>query len=459
MGNFQWNGFFGKLKTVAKEAFKKYSLFLLHLSPHQSLAQAVVFYMLAGWVLLSLPFMDNGQVSLLDNLVTAAAAASSSGLTTVEFSTSYTLLGKLVVLVMMQVSGIGYMTFSSFVYLSASRHLKLRHREILSAEFALPQELHLKDFLRAAIIFTVIVESIGAVLLFNYFRHHDYTWYNAAWYGIFTSVSAFCTAGFSLWGDCMTQFVDSRTINIVVSALALSGAMGFIVVTDLVNRLRRKTKEISYTTKVIVFTTAAFVSLGTVTLWITSPGITIWEAFFQAMAAMTTAGFNTINISSLSACSLLILILLMSVGGSPAGTGGGIKTTAVASLLAMMYSRLRGYKRIVLWGARLPLSRLYMAGATFIFYITVLFISLFMLTWTERLPFINLFFEAAAALGTAGLSTGITGQLSVWGKLILVGTMIIGRIGVVTFGMALLAHDDEDDEDEQKPLEREDLAV
>lgn len=459
MNHIPWAEIRLKIKTFAKEAFKKYALFILHLSPHQSLAQAVFFYTLLGWVALSLPFMTSGDVSLLDNLFTAASAASTTGLVSVNFAESYTFLGKLVTLALIQAGGIGYMTFSSFLYLSVSQHLKHRHREILSAEFSLPQTLHLKDFLRATIIFTAIVESIGAVLLFNYFRHHHYGVFDAVWFGVFHSVSAFCTAGFSLWTDGMVQFADSKTMNTVISALALSGAMGFIVVTDIFNWIRRKAKTISYTTKVIVLTTFAFLAWGTATVWITSPGITVAESFFQSMSAMTTVGFNTVSVSSLSSCSLLILVLLMSVGASPSGTGGGIKTTAVASLLAMMYSRLRGHTRITLLGARIPFTRLYMAGSTFIFYITLLFSSLFLLTWTERLPFIKLLFEAAAALGTAGLSTGITGDLSGWGKLIVIVTMLIGRIGVITFGMALLAHDDDDEEEFQPPIKKEDLAV
>ena len=175
---------------------------------------------------------------------------------------------------------------------------------------------------------------------------------------------------------------------------------------------------------------------------------------------MSTAGFNTVNIGQLSSCSLLILILLMCIGGSPSGTAGGIKTTAFASVLAIMYNRLRLNTRVEFLGRRIPLVRLYAATSTLMIYILSLFTSIFLLTWTEDLPFLSLAFESASALGTAGLSTGITTELSSMGKLIIIATMLIGRIGVVTFGMALLGTDEDDnDEQDKKPAEREDVAV
>ncbi|MDO5764846.1 MAG: potassium transporter TrkG, partial [Elusimicrobiales bacterium] len=444
-----------------KISFKKYTLFLVHLTPHQNIAQTILAYTFLGWIALSLPFMNTTDVSLLDNLFTSAAAVSTTGLNSVNFADSYTFLGKLVVLILIQIGGVGYMTFSSFVYLSFSERHRLRkyQQENLNAEVSLPKTLKLPDFLWAAVGFTVIAELIGAVFLFNYFRHHDFGMFDAAWYGIFHSVSAFCTAGFSLWPNSLENFADSKTMNIVISCLALSGAMGFIVVTDVFNFIRRKTKQISFTTKIIVIATAGMVSFGTFTLFVTTPGITLLEAFFQSVCAMTTAGFNTVNVGGLSSCSLLILVLLMNIGGSPSGTAGGMKTTTFCSMLAIMYNRLRLNTRVEFLGRRLPLLRLYAATSMFLVYAFFLFVSVFLLTWTEDLPFIGLVFESSAALGTAGLSTGITSQLSALGKLIIIATMIVGRIGVVTFGMALLAHDKDDDDEDDKPVKTEDVAV
>lgn len=462
MRNINWKEIYAKTKEIAKISIKKYSLFLLHLTPHQNIAQTVLAYTLLGTLALSLPFMNTVDVSFIDNLFTAAAAVSTAGLNSVNFAESYTFLGKFVVLCLIQVGGIGYMTFSSFIYLSFSEkhRLKKHQEEVLSAEVSLPRTLKLQDFLWSALIFTVIAESIGAVFFFNYFRHHNYGIFDAAWYSIFHSVSSFCTAGFSLWNNSMENFSDSKTINIVISCLSLAGAMGFIVVTDLFSFIRRKTKAISFTTKTIIVSTFFLLLFGTLTLVITSPGITWMEAFFQSTTAMTTAGYNTVHIGELSSCSLLILIALMSVGGAPSGTAGGMKTTVFCSVVAIMYNRLRLNNRVEFLGRRIPMIRLYAATSTFLLYMFFLFVSIFLLTWTETLAFKDLVFESAAALSTGGLSTGATAHLSNWGKLIIIATMIIGRIGVVTFGMAVLAHDDDEEDDkEEKPAETADLAV
>lgn len=457
--NFNLRTTIDKIKDIIHVSLKKYAVFLLHLTPHQNVAQTVLSYTVLGWIVLSLPFMTRGGVGFLDNLFTSAAAVSTAGLQTVNFADSYTFLGKLVVLVLIQIGGVGYMTFSSFVFLSLSQKHRLRKSQesALSAEVKLPNTLKLSDFLWAALVFTAIAESIGTVFLFNYFRHHDYSILQATWYSIFHSVSAFCTAGYTLWNNGLVDFTDSKTINIVTSLLSLAGAMGFIVVADVFNFIRRKTKEISFTTKIILLTTVCLLAFGTFTLFVTTPSLSLAEAFFQTMGASTTSGFNTADINSLSSCSVLILILIMSIGGSPSGTAGGIKTTVFASVVAIVYSHLRLNPLVTFLSHRLPVQRLYAATSTVMLYCVFLFVSVFLLTWTENLPFLSLLFESTAALSTAGFSMEITTQLSVLGKLIIIGTMLVGRIGVVTFSMALLSSDEEDEK--PKVVSQEDVAV
>ena len=460
MASIQWKEVFEKTKNFVHLSLKKYLLFLLHLTPHQNVAQAILAYMFAGWILLSLPFMTKVHVSFLDNLFTAAAAVSTAGLATVNFADSYTVLGKAVVLLLIQIGGIGYMTFTSFFFLSLSQKHRLRksQTEALTAEVKLPDTLKLSDFLWAAVVFTFIAESIGAIFFINYFHHHQgFSIGQSVWYGIFHSVSAFCTAGFSLWNDNMVTWANSKTVNTVISCLSLAGAMGFIVVADVFNFIRRKTKEISFTTKIILVTTLALMAFGTFTLFVTSPALSLQEAFFQSVAAITTAGFYSVDVSELSVCSLLLIMLLMSIGGSPSGTAGGFKTTAFASVLALLYSRLKMSNRVEFLGRRIPILRLYEATSTVLLYTVFLFISVFLLSWTEKLSFFDVVFESAAALSTSGLSTGITPHLSWMGKIIIIGTMLIGRIGVLTFSLALLARDEDD---EHKPAAKSaDVAV
>ena len=461
MAKINWKEVLIKTNDFIHLSLKKYAKFLLRLSPHQNVAQAILVYMFIGWIILSMPFMTKGHVSLLDNLFTAAAAVSTAGMATVNFADSYTLLGKIVVLILIQIGGVGYMTFASFVFLSLSQKHRLRksQEEALSAEVKLPNTLKLSDFLWAALVFTFIAESIGTIFFFNYFKHHDFSNFQAAWYAVFHSVSSFCTAGYSLWNDSLIHFADSKTINILVSILSLSGAMGFIVVADIFNFIRRKTKEISFTTKIIVLTTLSLVLFGTFTLFVTSPGLSLWEAFFQSVAAITTTGFYSVDIAELSVCSLLILMLMMSIGGSPSGTAGGFKTTAFSSVLALVYNRLRMHNRVEFLGRRIPIIRLYEATSSILLYTVFLFLSIFLLSWTEKLSFLDLVFESAAALSTSGLSTGITPQLTWMGKFIIIATMLIGRIGVVTFSMALLAREDEDEAARNKPTTSADIAI
>ena len=170
-----WKNIFEKTRTFIKTSLRKYALFVLRLTPHQNIAQTVLTYTILGGIVLCLPLMNSTHVSFIDNFFTAAAAVSTAGLQTVNFADSYTFLGKLIILVLIQIGGLGYMTFSSFIYLSFSERHRLRHhqQESLSAEVSLPKTLDLSLFLRSAMIFTIIAESIGAVFLFNYFRHHD----------------------------------------------------------------------------------------------------------------------------------------------------------------------------------------------------------------------------------------------------------------------------------------------
>ena len=255
------------------------------------------------------------------------------------------------------------------------------------------------------------------------------------------------------------DFSDSKTINVVISMLSLAGSIGFIVVADVFNFIRRKTKAISLTTKIIVLTTLFLLVFGSYVLFVTSPHISMSQAVFQTIAAMTTAGFTTIDFSSLSSSALLILMLIMCIGGSPSGTAGGVKTTAFASVLALVYNRLRMRSRVDFLGRRVPVARLYSATSTVVLFSVFLFTSVFLLTWAEpHKNFLDLVFESAAALSTSGFSTGITPNLSWVGKLIIIGTMLIGRIGVVTFGMALVSHE-EDDNKERKEHHTEDVAV
>jgi trk system potassium uptake protein TrkH len=431
---------------VLLRARKSYRKFQLSLSPQQNLLYGFLSYTLIGCFLLCLPFFQKVPVSFLDNLFTATSAISTTGLATVSLVDSYSWFGQLVVLILVQIGGVGYMTFTSFLLLSNKSKLTHWHQRVLNAEFSLPRGFVIGDFLKSVILFTLFIEVIGAFAYYLAFTQKGVDHNFAVWSSVFHSVSAFCTAGFGLYNNNLEPFADSVPVNVITSILAISGSLGFIVVTDFWNRLSGKTKEITYTTKVIIGVMVVLLLVGTGVIYYgesslnqLGSGLRLMISFFQAMSALTTVGFNTIPLGDLSLGVLLILILLMYIGASPSGTGGGLKSTTLTALIAIMWSRIRNNKQVSFFGKIIPLERLYVATSLFILYASVIFLSTFIMSLSEDLPLDKLLFEVTSAIGTVGLSTGITGSLSDFGKTVLVLNMFLGRLGLLTFGLAILA--------------------
>jgi trk system potassium uptake protein TrkH len=434
------------LKKVLLRARKNYRKFQLSLSPQQNLLYGFLSYTLIGCFLLCLPYFQNRPVSFLDNLFTATSAISTTGLASVSLVDSYTWFGQLIVLILIQIGGVGYMTFTSFLLLSNKSKLTHWHQRVLNAEFSLPKGFVIGDFLKSVILFTLFIEVIGALAYYIAFTQAGVDHNFAIWSSIFHSVSAFCTAGFGLYNTNLEPFATSVLVNVITSVLAISGSLGFIVVTDFWNRISGKTKEITYTTKVIFAVLIVLLVVGTGVIYYGEPslnnlsvGLRFMISFFQAMSALTTVGFNTIPLGDLSLGVLLILILLMYIGASPSGTGGGLKSTTLTALIAIMWSRIRNNKQVSFFGKVIPLERLYVATSLFILYASVIFLSTFFLSLSEDLPLDKLLFEVTSAIGTVGLSAGITGFLSDFGKAVLVLNMFLGRLGLLTFGLAILA--------------------
>lgn len=424
---------------------KRYRRFQLSLSPQQNLLYGFLVYTLIGWSLLCLPFSHKLDVSVLDNLFIATSAISTTGLVTVSVSDSYTWFGQFIVMLMFQIGGIGYMTFTTFILLSKKSDLTHWHQRILNAEFTMPKGFHVKDFLKSVILFTFTIEIIGALCLYIAFTAAGVEHNFALWSSIFHSVSAFCTAGFGLYNDSFEQFVGNPSINIILSILAICGSLGFIVVTDFWNRLSRRSKKITFTTKIILGAMAILLVFGTIMIYFFEPAIEgqggqRWMAsFFQAMTALTTVGFNTVPLGGFATGSLLVIVLLMYIGASPSGTGGGMKTTTVTALIAIMWNRIRNNRHVTFLGRTIPLERLYVATSVFMLYASVIFLATFLLSLTEKIPLEQILFETTSAIGTVGLSTGITGNLGPFGKMVLIVVMFVGRLGLLTFGLAILA--------------------
>jgi trk system potassium uptake protein TrkH len=425
-------------------------------------------YGLIGWVLLSLPFAwEDGPVAPIDNLFVAMSAMSTTGLITVNTPLVYSFFGELVVMGLFQLGGIGYMTLGSFVILAGRRRVSRFREGMTRSTFVLPEGFDVGKFIRNVVLFTLVVEAVGAVALFFAFRAAGVAELGAggevgasgdgllyvAWTALFHSVSAFCTAGFSVFPDSLEGYRANVWVNLIISALSVSGAIGFLVLSDFFGMATGAKRRITLTSKIILHFTFWTLVIGTLTLLITDASLAelpqserLLAAWFQAMTAMTTVGFNTHPIGALAWSSVLLMFLLMLIGASPSGTGGGLKTTSVSALWATMRSVLRGRSEVTFWGAVVPKNRLHTAFAALGFYVLTAFLGGMLILLTEAnnaaLAFEDLLFEVLSALGTVGLSRGLTGDLSSLGKLVIIVLMFAGRMGPLTLGLALFGRED-----------------
>ncbi|HAY05893.1 MAG TPA: potassium transporter KtrB, partial [Hyphomonas sp.] len=360
---------------------------------------------------------------------------------------TYTFFGEVVILLLIQAGGIGYMTLSSFIMLATVRHLSPLRERLARAAFTLPENIITPHFILTVAVFTLAVETIGAIVLYILFSQAGVE--NAVWSAIFHAVSAFCTAGFSLNANSLEGFRDNFGLNAAVSCLSILGAMGFLIVWDVWRSLTNRALSISFTSQVILRLTISFLAIGTAILFVVDAGISalpaeerLMAAFFQTMTAMTTVGFNTHPIGSLVPAAIVLLYFLMAIGAAPSGTGGGLKLTTFAAMIGLVRSTVRRRNDVSFFGRVIPPERVRLAAASSAYFVMLMTPAVFFLTLTETgADFEVLLFEAFSAIGTVGLSMGITGNLSDLGKVIIILLMFAGRVGILTFGIALASPD------------------
>lgn len=401
-------------------------------------------YVLIGWIVLSWPVAHRGEpIGALDNLFIATSAVSTTGLVTVSVADGYSAFGQGVILLLIQIGGIGYMTFSSFLILARHNKLSADRTTIMRQVFTLPEGFRLDVFVRGVVMFTFVIELIGAAVLYTLFVAAGDP--QPAWSAVFHSVSAFCTAGFSLYNSSFEAHAGNFWINATIAALSYLGAIGFIVCLDAWRLVAGVSRGMTLTSKIILWTTFWISLLGSAMIFLTEPTIQhmpvdqrLMASVFQCMTAITTVGFNTVSIGAMSKATLLLIITMMIIGASPAGTGGGLKSTTFSAVIGVMRSAVRGEREVRYWGRPIPFDRVWTAFANLGFYLLALLVGVYLLEMTESSPFEDNMFEAASALGTVGLSTGITPGLSHMGKLIIIALMFCGRVSPLTFGVAIL---------------------
>ncbi|MCL4220473.1 MAG: hypothetical protein KJZ65_03795 [Phycisphaerales bacterium] len=411
--------------------------------PSQQLVLGFAIYAGLGAALLCLPVAQTERAAALDHVFNAASAVSTTGLTTISVADRYTWFGQAVLLVLFQIGGVGFMTLSSLFIVARGGKLSESRLGVLRAGFALPHYFVMKHFIVHVVVFTFICEGLGAALLWWRFAGAGVE--HPLWSAVFHSVSAFATAGFSLNNTSMEAFAGDWVINLTIGVLAYLGAIGFIVAQDVWYSIKLRERMLTFTSKVILVTTAAVFAGGTLLLFFTEPtvaalpaGDRLLASAFQVMTASSTAGFNTIPIGAMSAPGLVVIMIAMLIGASPSGTGGGIKTTSVSAILANLVSVLRGRQDVVWLGRQVPAARVLYAFAASSVYLIGLCLGVLVLTYSESADFLPIVFESASAIGTVGLSMGLTGDLSAVGKVTIIVLMFVGRCGPLTIGLALL---------------------
>ncbi|MEO0308771.1 MAG: TrkH family potassium uptake protein [Gloeomargarita sp. DG02_3_bins_56] len=422
------------------------------MTPARTICLGFLLVISVGMVLLLGPWAT--QTHQWSDPVTALFSATSAvcvtGLSVVDVGTFYSFSGQLILLLLVQLGGLGYMTSMTLLFLALGRRFRLKDK--LAMQQALDQSGlgGIPGLLRLILTATVLLETLGALLLWPVFGK-QYGWGRGLWLAVFHSVSAFNNAGFSLFPDSLIGYRQSVWVLGVISLLIMAGGVGYPVLSDVWLRLRRRSTHLNLNTKVVLSTNVFLWGVGTFLFWVVEMGNSatlgnlplseqVWAAWFQSVTSRT-AGFNSLDIGTFTVTGLVLTAVLMFIGASPGGTGGGVKTTTIRVLVRATRAILRGHEEVIIYEREIPPILIYKAIAVLIGSLGVVMLMITLLSLTEAeqpYGFLPLFFETVSAFATVGLSTGITGGLTVSGKLLLVITMYVGRVGVLLLMAAIV---------------------
>ncbi len=435
----------------------------LSANPAKVFALSFLVLILSGALLLTFPraTTDLQGASFVDAVFTSASAACVTGLVVLNTNVgagmmahaqTFSLFGQIVILLLMQIGGLGIMTLSTAAVVLVGGKLSFRDKRVISDMLDEDRAVTLIGLVKRIVLMTVALESMGAVLLGLRFWHFMDSSARAAYYGVFHAVSAFNNAGFSLFPSSLMHFDTDPVIIPVISLLIILGGLGFSVVNILFSPgqwrqgFRQGIKRLPIHAKLVLWSTLFLIFGGALLLLIfdyngSMAGLTFGRkvvgALFQSISARTT-GFNSLDLSRTTRTAALVFVLLMFVGASPGGTGGGIKTTTVAVFLAALRSMLRGREEIEVFNRRIAKSVVQKAVAITALAFTFVMGALLLLLATQpRVPTVPLMFETFSAFGTVGLSMGATPHLNTFGKWVIILLMYVGRIGPVTLALAV----------------------
>lgn len=424
-----------------------------HLSPARIFILSFGALILAGAILLWFPFSAaGGNLRFVDSLFTSTSAVCVTGLIVVDTGKDLSFIGQMITLILIQVGGLGIITFSTVFFVLMGRGISFKGREIVQSTFLHTPRRDFFVIAKAVILFTFIAESIGAFLLFIRFSQ-DFSINSAIYRAIYHAVSAFNNAGFSLFSDSLIGYQGDLIVNLTMMGLIVHGGIGFIVQYEILSWFRGIQRRISLHTKIVLMTTAFLIISGALLFYLFERNHILREVplltqlltcLFQSVTPRT-AGFNTVEIGTLMNQTILLLILLMFIGASPGSTGGGVKTTSGTLLGLLIWNRIKGSETVNLFNRTIPRE---IIGRT----ISIIFASAFSVAiiWSvllisggttdplqSRHFFVEYLFETVSAFGTVGLSLGVTPKLNDVQKFAIIVMMFAGRVGPLTLAFSL----------------------
>ena len=420
-------------------------------TPVQIIAIGFATIILLGALLLRLPIatIDRVKTPFIDCVFTSTSAACVTGLITLDTGTYWSYFGKTVILILIQIGGLGFMSFATLLSLIIGKKITLKERLIIRESFNSTSLQGIVKLVRYILVFTFSIELLGALLLSFEFVP-EFGIFKGMYYSIFHAISAFCNAGFDLMGgyNSVTAYSDNTLVILTLSSLIIIGGLGFYTWNDIFNY--KQTKRLTLQTKLVITVSAGLILFGFIMLIIfevsnpeTLKPMSVKGKLLSALFASVsprTAGFNSIDLTQMTMASTFLTIVLMFIGGSPGSTAGGIKTSTAGVLFMTIISVINGREDTEIFKRKINKETVYKSLAVVVIALGLIFTTTILLSITERAsgaPFEHYLFEVTSAFGTVGLTLGLTQKLTVIGKVILAITMYAGRVGPLTLVVAI----------------------
>lgn len=417
----------------------------LMLNPPRVLALGFAGLILIGAILLNLPIASKSgeSIGFINALFTSASSVCVTGLVVVNTGEYWSLFGQIVIICLIQMGGLGFMTLATLVALILGKKITLKERLIIKEQLNQETMSGLVKLTRYVIFSTLAIEGLGVFFLSTRFIPR-YGFVKGLWFSIFHSISAFCNAGFDITGNSIVPFKGDIIVNLTIAFLIIIGGLGFSVYID-ISRYKRFNR-LSLHSKLVLMITLILIIVGMILFYLiecNNPGTLktlstkerILSSFFQSVVTRT-AGFNSIDMSKMKDTTTFVMIILMFIGGSPGFTAGGIKTTTFGAILLTTFTVIKGGRNVVAYKKRIPQEIIYRALAIASIGLFLVTIISMILTISEDANFLDLLFETTSAFGTVGLSRGVTPDLSNFGKVSIMITMYLGRVGPLTMAFA-----------------------